>query len=282
MKSEDQPQDFYYENGLMVFTAAYHEKRGYCCQNGCRHCPYGFNKTKVSISWSGGKDSAFALYKIMASGKYEVVSLHTVIGKDTGRVGLHGVREELIEQQAKAIGLPLEKIYLESADDHSAYEHTMNAFYKKTATHIDAIVFGDIYLEDLKSYREKLLEPSGIKGIYPLWQIDTHVLIQDFLNIGFKTAICSCNEALHQLELLGLTLGERIVQQFPPTTDPCGERGEFHTFVFDGPVFKHPVEFGTGEKVFKTYEYKKINDDGAIEKLTTVFWFQDFLPLIAS
>lgn len=282
MKSVDQPQDFYYENGLMVFTAAYHEKRGYCCQNGCRHCPYGFKKIKVSISWSGGKDSAFALYKILLSGKYDVVSLHTVIGRDTGRVGLHGIREELIELQAKAIGLPLDKIYLESADDHSAYERSMKEFYKKAVKHIDAIVFGDIYLEDLKYYREKLLEPSGITGIYPLWKIDTNELIQDFITIGFKTAICSCNEELHRLELLSQVLDEQCVQLFPPTIDPCGERGEFHTFVFDGPIFKNSISFGIGGKVSKTYCYKKMNDNGAVEELNTIFWFQDFLPLIAS
>src|SRR5688500_19860718 len=108
--------DYYFENGLMVFTEAYHLRRGYCCKSGCRHCPYGFRNNymqrKVSVSWSGGKDSAFAFYKIISSGLFNVVSIHTVFDEATRRVGLHGVTESLIQRQAEEMGLPLEKIYL--------------------------------------------------------------------------------------------------------------------------------------------------------------------------
>lgn len=240
------------------------------------------SKKKVSISWSGGKDSAFALYKILQSGNYQVVSLHTVIGKDTARVGMHGVREELIELQAQAIGLPLQKVYLETAEDHIAYESCMIDYYKRSVQNIDAIVFGDIYLEDLKTYREKLLDQSGIKGLFPLWQADPHQLIHDFLNAGFKTAVCSCNEELYQLDLAGKVLSKDTVEQLPPSVDPCGERGEFHTFVFDGPIFKNQIKFTKGELVSKVYRYKKSDEAGLVKEQNAVFWFQDFLPLIAS
>lgn len=240
------------------------------------------SKRRVSISWSGGKDSAFALYKILQSEDYQVVSLHTVIGKDTGRVGMHGVREELIELQAQAIGIPLEKIYLNAAEDHIAYEACMKQYYEKSAQHIDAIVFGDIYLGDLKIYREQLLEQSGITGLFPLWMADPNVLIHGFLNIGFKTAVCSCNEELYQMKLAGKVLSGEIVQKLPASVDPCGERGEFHTFVFDGPIFKNQIEFVNGELVSKTYQYKSVNEAGQLEEQCSIFWFQDFLPLIAS
>lgn len=240
------------------------------------------SKKKVSISWSGGKDSAFALYKIMRSGNYQVVSLHTVIGKNTARVGMHGVREELIELQAQAIGLPLEKIYLDAAEDHIAYETCMKDYYKRSAQNIDAIVFGDIYLEDLKTYREKLLDQSGIKGLFPLWQTDPPELIHDFLNSGFKTAVCSCNEELYQMNLAGRVINKDIVEQLPASVDPCGERGEFHTFVFDGPIFKNQIMFTKGELVSKTYRFKKLDEAGLVKEQNSVFWFQDFLPLIAS
>lgn len=238
------------------------------------------SRKRVSISWSGGKDSAFALYKILLSQEYLVTGLHTVISKETKRVGLHGVREELINEQAKAIGLPLEKIYLEAAADHEEYTRCMKNFYRKSAKHIDSIIFGDIFLEDLKIYREQLLQESDITGIYPLWKIDSNLLVTDFINSGFKTAICSCNEELHTLNVLAKVLQEELIKSFPPHVDPCGERGEFHTFVFGGPIFKKPLEFTLGETVSKTYHYKKVTASGNTEDQISIFWFQDFLPRI--
>lgn len=239
-------------------------------------------KRRVSISWSGGKDSAFALYKTLQSGTCQVVSLHTVIGKDNSRVGLHGICEELIEQQARSLGLPLEKIYLDAAQDHIAYEQCMQQYYTAAANSVDAIVFGDIYLEDLKRYRQQLLEVSGLGAVFPLWQVHPKELIGEFLNAGFRTAICACNDELYRLNAAGTVLSHEFVNQLPPSIDPCGERGEFHTFVFDGPIFNYPIDYSLGATLSKEYQYNRLNDAGLPEKLTTVFWFQDFLPLMAS
>jgi len=184
--------DYYWENGLIVFNEAYHLRRGSCCQSGCRHCPYGFRKEntkkKLSVSWSGGKDSAFALYKIISSEEYKIVNLHTVFDKDTRRVGLHGVSEKLIERQAEEIGLPLEKIYLPCSDNHAAYTNCMQSFYHQSSEKgIDGIVFGDIFLEDLKTFRLHLLKSSGLESFFPLWGLSTRRIVNEFIDAGFKS-----------------------------------------------------------------------------------------------
>src|SRR5688572_9500050 len=202
------------------------------------------SKKKVTISWSGGKDSAFALYKILLSGEYDVVSLHTVIKQETGRVGLHGVREELIDYQAEALGIHLDKIYVPGSSDHRAYEQTMRSFYQQCVKHhIEGIVFGDIFLEDLRKYREDLLGDFAIQSLYPLWNIDTTVLIHDFINSGFKTIVCSANARYFPRERLGILIDPNFVRQLPHEVDPCGENGEFHTWMYDGPLFKKPLQF---------------------------------------
>jgi uncharacterized protein (TIGR00290 family) len=239
------------------------------------------SKKKMTVSWSGGKDSAFALFKIMASGEYEVVSLHTVIDRDNHRVGLHGVREELIEAQAASLGFPLVKLYLPATNDHEAYASLMKSFYRiSAADDITHVMFGDIFLEDLKTFREDLLKPSGLIPEFPLWQIDTRLLISDFIHSNFKTVICSADASLFSEEQVGITLDERFYSHLSPGTDPCGERGEFHTFVYDGPIFKRPIGFDKGEVVQKVYHYNKRNPDGTLGKLKSAFWFQDLLPRI--
>jgi len=270
----------------MVFTEAYHLKRGYCCKNGCRHCPYGFKKAiarqKITVSWSGGKDSAFALYKILNEDKYDVVSLHTIINEETKRVGLHGVREELIDLQAEQIGIPLQKIYLESSESHTAYEIVLRSFYKHCTTNgISAVVFGDIFLEDLKKYREELMKESRLVPIFPLWQNDSARLIKEFIDAGFKTLICSANSKFFSPDELGKTIDQQFLETLPAEVDPCGENGEFHTFVYDGPIFKKPLSCWCGEVVSKTYVYQQKKEDGSTTKLESEFLFQDLLSRMA-
>jgi uncharacterized protein (TIGR00290 family) len=279
-------QDYYYENGFIVFTEAYHLKRGYCCESGCRHCPYGFRKPppqRVSVSWSGGKDAAFALYKILVSGRYEVVSLHTVIAEDTLRVGLHGVPEELVERQAEALGFPLEKLYLKTADNHDVYVKLMSSFYRNSKERgIKCIVFGDIFLEDLKKFREQLLQDAGLLPVFPIWKEESTELLRRFIGAGFKTLICSADASLFEKQFLGKTIDPVFLDSLPDKIDPCGENGEFHTFVYDGPIFKKPVEFELGEVIKKNYEFKKINDDGSVSDCRSTFWFQDLISLSTS
>jgi len=236
------------------------------------------SKKKITISWSGGKDSAFALYKILKSDEFEIVSLHTVINEETERVGMHGVHQILIERQASAIGLPLIKLYLASSESHDAYIKLMLDFYVRCANeNIHAVVFGDIFLEDLKSFREALLDVTGLRGIYPVWKLDTATMIGDFISSGFKTLICAANTKYFSKAEMGKTIDDAFVTALPAAVDPCGENGEFHTFVYDGPVFKNPVAFGMGEVVQKKYSYRVFNDQGIPEQAETSFWFQDLV-----
>jgi uncharacterized protein (TIGR00290 family) len=236
------------------------------------------SKKKLSVSWSGGKDSAFALYKVLAQNNYEIVHLHTVIVTETKRVGLHGIHETLIERQASNMGFRLIKLYLDGSDDHVAYIRVMEGFYNRCAEEgIEAILFGDIFLEDLRAFRESLLKPAGLQGIYPLWDLDTSVLIQDFINAGFKTLICSANGKFFDQATVGKTLDTPLVRNLPARVDPCGENGEFHTFLYDGPILKKTISFQLGEVVEKTYQYKMklVNGDTSVER--TSFWFQDII-----
>jgi uncharacterized protein (TIGR00290 family) len=241
------------------------------------------SKQRVSISWSGGKDSAFALYKILRAGQYEVAHLHTVIGKDTRRVGLHGVPEELIEHQARALNLPLKKLYLKNSDDHDAYVDLMNSFYQEAREEgIAGVVFGDIFLEDLRKFRERLLEEKHLLPIFPIWKIESSQLLDDFINTGFKTLICSADASLFDRQDLGKTIDHAFLNSVKDKIDPCGENGEFHTFVYDGPIFRKKIQFDLGDVVKKSYSFKKKNDDGTLDECTSSFWFQDLIPRIAS
>lgn len=236
-------------------------------------------KKKVTMSWSGGKDSAFALYKILLAGEFEVVNLHTVIDEQTKRVGLHGVQESLIEQQAECLGLPLLKIYLPASDNHDAYERIMRTFYADCAQqNIQGVVFGDIFLEDLKVYREKMLKDSNLIPEFPLWKMNTKHLLNDFLNKGFKTIVCSANAALFDIEQMGTTIDDSFSSSLKAGVDCCGENGEFHTLVYDGPIFNKPLRFEIGEVIKKSYVYQIKNEGGAVEKMETSFWFQDLVP----
>ena len=235
-------------------------------------------KKRVTISWSGGKDSAFALYKILLSGEYEVVGLHTTINAETKRVGLHGIREALIEQQSSAIGIPLTKLYLPSSQTNDAYESVMKDFYRKCSrSEIDAVVFGDINLVDLRDYRENLLKPFRLEGIYPLWDLKTYNMIYDVVNAGFKTMVCSADGKFFNASALGKTIDETFIKTIPTGVDPCGENGEFHTFVYNGPIFKREVFFDKGEIVRREYEMKKRSDDGIEVQSTVPFWFIDLI-----
>ena len=240
------------------------------------------SKRKVTISWSGGKDSAFALYKILTSGEYHVVDLHTTLNEETRRVGLHGVHEALIEQQAAGLGLPLTKLYLPPSEDHDAYEKLMIAYYKQCARRgIEQVVFGDIFLEDLRLFREKLLQNTSLSSVYPLWKIDTQKILNDFIAIGFKTVICSADADKFSKDQVGNTIDTAFAENPRPGVDPCGENGEYHTLVYDGPIFKKPVSFETGEVVKKQYSFQKKNAQGENERVEKSFWFQDLLPRIA-
>lgn len=238
-------------------------------------------KKRVTVSWSGGKDSALSLYKIISSGEYEVINLHTVIDEETGRVGLHGVREALIEQQVENIGLPFVKVYMRGQSAES-YAKLMKSFYMQCVRQgIEGVVFGDIFLEDLRDYRESLLKDSKLVPYFPIWKIDTEILWEDFINVGFKTMICSANASMFNESELGKILEMGFKDTLKPGVDVCGENGEFHTLVCDGPIFNKPLLVEPGILVKRTYTHQRKAEDGSITQVETNFYFQDLLPRIA-
>lgn len=211
---------------------------------------------KILYSWSGGKDSAVALYELQKSNPCEIMALLTVVTKDYGRISMHGVREKLLELQAASLGLPLEKVLITKNSDNKEYELCM----KKVLMHyktlgIEAMAFGDIFLEGLKQYREERLHEVGLKSIFPIWKKDTHELANMFIDLGFKAIITCVDSKVLDKTFSGRLFNKRFLLELPSNIDPCGENGEFHSFVYDGPIFKKPVPFHPGEVVLREQRF---------------------------
>jgi len=214
-------------------------------------------KEKVLFSWSGGKDSAMALYELLRSGRYKVVSLLTTVSKQYERISHHGVRVELLEQQAAALGIRLHKLYLpypncSNADYEAAMKKVMLE-YKNSS--VLTVAFGDIFLQDLREYRQRNLAKVGMQGVFPIWHRDTTELVQTFIALGFKAYLtCVDSEKLGQ-EFAGRLIDAGLIRDLPEGVDPCGENGEFHSYVYDGPIFRRPVRVSVGEVVLRDVRY---------------------------
>jgi uncharacterized protein (TIGR00290 family) len=233
-------------------------------------------KKKITISWSGGKDSALSLYRILHSSDVEVVGIHTVINEETRRVGMHGIREELIERQADAMDLPLTKLYLPGSEDHTSYTNLMQSYFENCVSNgIGGIVFGDIFLQDLKNFREELLRPYPLQPLFPLWKIRSEEIMSTFLDLGFKTVVCAANAKYFKSSDAGRTIDKSFISELPEDVDCCGENGEYHTFVYEGPIFKYPLKIVINEVVEKTYSYQTMNDNGVAEEKRSKFWFRE-------
>ena len=205
-------------------------------------------KEKVIIAWSGGKDSALALYEILKSGGFEVVKLLTTVTKDYDRISIHGVRSVLLEQQASGLGFPLEKTFISKGASDQEYENELlKALKKDLDSGVFSVVFGDILLEDVREYRERLLMKVGMNGIFPLWKRNTKELAHKFINLGFKAIITSIDSNVLGKDFAGRDYDEQFLLDLPANVDPCGEKGEFHSFVYDGPIFHERVLFKKGE-----------------------------------
>lgn len=222
------------------------------------------------MNWSSGKDASFALYKLLQDPNYSVNTLFTSINKKYQRVSMHGLSVDLLKAQAKSIGLPLEIIELSEHATMEEYNNLMNGkmdeFLNNGYSHS---AFGDIFLEDLKEYRVKMLQQKGLTGVFPLWKKNTKDLLKEFLNLGFKTIVVCINGNKLPKEFCGRIIDLDFIEQLPENIDPCGENGEFHTFCFDGPIFEEPIRFNLGEKVYKSYP----NPQNPKEEFG--FWFQD-------
>jgi uncharacterized protein (TIGR00290 family) len=241
-------------------------------------------KEKIVFCWSGGKDSALALHRLLVEGRYEVVSLLTTCNEHYQRISMHGVRIELLEQQARAIGLPLQKMFVSQRGSNEEYAERMKEHllaYK--AQGITRFAFGDIFLEDLKRWREKNLAQLGLRGLFPIWKADSRDLIREFITLGFGSIICCVNDAYLDETALGRKIDADFVHWLPADVDPCGENGEFHSFAFAGPIFKESLRIKVGEKVYRPMEETPPGAASAAcplpaQRRTKGFWFCDLLP----
>ncbi len=236
------------------------------------------------FNWSGGKDSSLCLHHVLQGNKYKVKKLLTTLSGPTQRVSMHGVRQELLQQQAQSIGLPLQQIFLPEHASMSTYDEIMESSMRRQQQQgITHAIFGDINLEDLRAYREKQLEKVYLQAVFPLWNRPTKELVQEFLQLGFKAVVVCVNERLLDASFAGRRLDNTFLQDLPANVDAAGENGEFHTFVYDGPIFHQPVPYTLGETVRKTYAPAAAPDDECFKQVEkpvfdNAFWFRDLLP----
>lgn len=207
---------------------------------------------KVLFAWSGGKDSAMALYELRKTRNCTISALLATVTEDFDRISMHGTRRILLEQQAQSLGLPLEKVYISKISSNEEYETKMKDrlnFYKRLG--VSAVVFGDIFLEDLKRYRQVKLLEIGMNGLFPIWKRNTSELAHTFIDLGFK-AITTCvdTKALDK-NFVGRLFDRQFLSELPAKVDPCGENGEFHSFVYDGPLFSNRIPYEKGEIVLR-------------------------------
>lgn len=217
---------------------------------------------KILLSWSGGKDSIMTLYELRRSGDYEIAALLTTITAGYDRISMHGVRRTLLEQQAASLGLPLQKAFIPSSCTNAQYEATMRAVLTHyQAQGVNACAFGDLFLRDIRAYRERNLAAIGMKALFPVWERDTTEFIRTFIDLGFKAVVTCVDPKALPPTFAGRVIDESFLRDLPPGVDPCGENGEFHSFVYAGPLFREEVKVAVGQVVLR---------DG--------FYFCDLLP----
>jgi uncharacterized protein (TIGR00290 family) len=202
----------------------------------------------VLLSWSSGKDSAWALHVLRGDPSVQVVGLLTTINEKANRVAMHAVRESLLDQQARALGLPTTKIYLPEPCSNADYERAMIEAMDDARRHgVDAIAFGDLFLEDIRRYREEKLAPTGIEPIFPLWGAPTADLAREMVTAGLRAIVTSVDPAQLDPKFVDRVFDQAFLEDLPAGVDPCGENGEFHTFAYAGPMFEQPLDVTPGQ-----------------------------------
>lgn len=227
-------------------------------------------KQKTFLNWSSGKDAAYAMYLLQKSDTYNVAQLLTTVNAERNKIVMHGVREELLDAQAQRVGLPLKKLMLPAAPTDDMYKKLM----RETVTQLkadgfEAAAFGDIHLEDLKAYREEQLSEVGMKTHFPLWKMDTAEIVSMVEQVGIGAVLVCVNGRLLGKEFLGRTVDSMLLADLPDNVDPCGEYGEFHTFVYNAPYFSAPINYKKGETITQKY---------AVDSSESEFHFLDILP----
>ncbi|MFL6334224.1 MAG: diphthine--ammonia ligase [Pyrinomonadaceae bacterium] len=214
------------------------------------------------MSWSGGKDSCVALRELRQSPGYSVAALLTTVTSDYDRISMHGVRRVLLERQAASLGLPLHEVFINKDATNREYEAKMEeALSPYRERGIRWVAFGDLFLEEIRAYRDQFLARHDMRALYPVWGRDTADFIREFIGMGFKAVVTCVDGKVLDSSFAGMMIDEDFLSALPTHVDPCGENGEFHTFVFDGPIFKEAVRLSVGEKVERDS-----------------FWFCDLLP----
>jgi len=194
-----------------------------------------------------------AAYHLLASQKYEIAALLTTLTEDFDRISMHGVRRELLEQQADSLAIPLHKAVIPKDCPNEVYEERMReAFGRFRARGITKIAFGDLFLEDVKQYRDRLLAQAGMTGVYPNWLRDTDELVRTFIGLGFKAILACVDTHAIDASFAGREIDLDLLRDLPESADPCGEHGEYHSFVYDGPIFKRAIACRAGERVMRT------------------------------
>lgn len=229
-------------------------------------------KEKAIFNWSGGKDSTLALYRVIKEQKFEVAGLLTTLNEQYNRISMHGVRAALLEQQAESLGFPLHRIMLPEMAGMETYESVMRkTTFDLREQGISVFIFGDLFLEDIRSYREKQLQGTGLRPEFPIWHYPTRQAAEDFIHSGFKAVLTSVDASKLDAGFAGRYYDKNLLKDLPDGVDPCGENGEFHTFVFDGPLFSGPILFTLGETVHKTYSLED-------KSVSPGFYFKDLIP----
>lgn len=229
-------------------------------------------RIKAVFNWSGGKDSAHALLRALQSGQYEIAALLTTVNRDTRRSTMHGIPLPLLRAQAESIGIPLHIVDLKPEggmeDYGAAMTQAVDRFKKQGVTHF---IFGDIFLHDVRSYREQQLVPQGIEVAEPLWGQSSAAVMDDFLGSGLRTVVVTTLADSLGPRAIGREIDRTFVESLPAGTDPNGENGEYHTFCYDGPIFAHPIPFRLGKPFCRSYDIRL--DDGSVR--TYRYWFAD-------
>jgi len=219
-------------------------------------------ETDVLLSWSGGKDSALALQELVGTQKYTVRALLTTVTEEFGRISMHGVRRSLLSAQASSLRLPVEEVWIPKNSSNEIYEARMREVLTRYRDQgVEQVAFGDLFLRDIRSYREERLAQIGMRGVFPLWGRNTSRLAREFIDTGFRAMVCCVDPRSLPGQFCGREYDLAFLESIPATVDPCGENGEFHTFVYAGPILSKEIPIMNGEVVLR---------DG--------FYFADIVP----
>src|SRR6266513_4511583 len=208
----------------------------------------------VLVAWSGGKDSALALQEILGAGRYRVAALLTTVTGEYDRISMHGVRRTLLRRQAESLGLPLEEVVISPGARNDEYEANMSTALADLRTRtqgLDTVVFGDLFLADIRAYRERMLARIGMRALFPLWLRDTRALAHECVRLGYRAVLVCVDAVQLAAEFAGREFDADLLRDLPSSVDPCGENGEFHTFVYAGPGFRQDVRHERGPVVLR-------------------------------